>query len=349
VSSRTYKLSRVDTRIPNAHASAFKPGQRVLVYNGSGGFGDQIMTWPIARFLSRQGLDVHVLADPGNNVCWWGFDFVKTVQTIPILWETVKMFDHFIHWEAAVNMDEHPDQEHPLDMMLRKIGYDPAAIPDGDKCVRPVFTPGELGTLHSFLDSGRKIGLYQLSSANPVRCLTPNDSVYLLLKLAEAHPDIHWLCLYDSFVPTEYKTVLEAELLKRGIKNAEPFCAANLRELWALTEHVSVVVSPDSMMAHIAGAFGTPCVGLWGPMSPATRVKYYQNHHPVWHREYCPHSPCFVYTNTFPKYCPSRPAARNVCDVLAGINPAEVAELVGQIKRLKLNIDFLGNRLHAHA
>jgi hypothetical protein len=106
VQTRTYKVSRVDTRIVNAHAAAFKPGQRILLFNGSGGYGDQILTWPIAKYLAKLGLDVHILTDPGNNVCWWGFDWVKTVLTIPVLWETVKMFDHFAHWEAAVNMDE---------------------------------------------------------------------------------------------------------------------------------------------------------------------------------------------------------------------------------------------------
>jgi hypothetical protein len=333
VQTRTYKISRVDTRIQNAHAAAFKKGQRILLFNGSGGYGDQILTWPIARYMAKQGLDVHILTDPGNNVCWWGFDWVKTVQTIPILWETVKMFDHFCHWEAAVNMDEHQDQDHPLDMMLRKIGYDPSSIPDDEKSVRPVFTPSELGTLNRFLQSGKRIGLYQLSSANPVRCLSPNDSTFMILKIAEAYPDTHWLCLHDEFVPAAFKDTLAAEVAKRELKNVEPFTSPNLRELWALTEYVSVVVSPDSMMAHIAGAFGTPCVGLWGPMSPQSRMKYYKNHHPIWHKEFCPHSPCFVYSNVFPKYCPPRPAQRNACDVLAGISPTEVIELVGKVRR----------------
>ena len=334
VAERAYKISKADTRLVNVHAAAFRKGQRILIYNGSGGYGDQILTWPVARILAeRYGLDVHVLADPGNNVAYWGFQFVKTVQTIPILWESVKMFDHFAHWEAAVNMDEHPDQEHPIDMMLRKIGIDPNSIPDAEKCVRPVFTPSELGTLNRHLQSGKKIGLYQLSSANPVRGLTANDSVFLILKLAAAYPDIHWLCLYDEFIPPEYKNTLTAEAATRAVTNVEAFCAPNLRELWALTEHVSVVVCPDSMMAHIAGAFGTPCVGLWGPTSPASRMKYYKNHHPLWNQTLCPHAPCFAYSASLPPYCPPRPPQRNTCNVLSSIGPQDVIDLVGKVKR----------------
>ena len=329
VQQRTYKVSRVDTRIKNFHIDVLKKGQRVLVFNGSGGYGDQIMTWPFAKLLFDHGASVHVLTDPGNNVAWWGFNWIRSVNTIPILWEQVQMFDWFLPFEAVVNMDEHQDQDHPLDMMLRKIGIDPDSIAPALKSVRPVFTPSELGTLNKYM--GQSIGLYQMASANPVRGLPPGDSVFLICCVAEATPDLHWLCLYDEFVPKDYKEMLEAEITKRGLKNIEPFCAPNLRELWALTEHVRVVVSPDSMMAHVAGVFGTPCVGLWGPMSPENRVKYYENHHPIYHREYCPHSPCFVYSNVFPKYCPSRPTARAACDVLSGISPAEVSDLVLRI------------------
>ena len=359
VQQKYYKLSKVEMRVPNFNVRAVKKGERVLLYNGSGGYGDQIMTWPVARILAGYGLDVHVLSDPGNNMCWWNFPWVKTVQTVPLLWEQAKLFNHLCLFEAVINLDEHQDQMHPIDVMLNKIGIDPATIPDKDKVVRPVFTHSELGALQGFLGTGRKIGLYQLSSANPVRCLPPSDSAFLLSKIAEATPDIHWLALYDEFVPKDYSEMLhckvcngtgtvgdkeskapgaskkcsECDGAKYFAKNVEPFCAPNLRELWALTERVNIVVSPDSMMAHIAGSFGTPCVGLWGPVSPEKRMKYYANHFPIYHKEFCPHFPCFVYSANFPKYCPPRPAKRTTCDVIAAVSPAEVVEAINKIKR----------------
>lgn len=337
VTTRTYRISRAETRIENFNVrSLVVTGRRyrVLLFNGSGGYGDQILTWPVAKILNdRYNCDVHVMTDPGNNVCWWNLDFVKSVMVVPMLWEQVKMFDGFIPLEAVVNMDEHQDQAHPVDMMLAKIGIDPASVPDADKVVRPRFTEGELGSLVNMLKMGKKIGLYQLSAANPVRCLPVNDSVFMLLKLAEAMPDTHWLALYDEFVPKEYKESMEAAVLERKLENVQAFCAPNLRELWALTEHVSVVVAPDSMMVHIAGVFGTPCVGLWGPMEPKKRTAYYKGHLPLWHKEFCPHAPCFAYSNVFPKYCPPRPDARKSCDVLAGISPTEVIKAVKEIRR----------------
>jgi ADP-heptose:LPS heptosyltransferase len=362
VQRKSYKISKADMRIPNFNVRAAKKGDRVLLYNGSGGYGDQIMTWPVAHLLAKFGFDVHILTDPGNNVCWWNFPWIKTLQTIPILWEQAKMFDHFCIFEAVINMDEHQDQGHPVDVMLNKIGIDPRTVTAEEKLVRPVFTYSETSSLQGFRATERKVGLYQLASANPVRCYPPSDSAFLIQKLAEAFPDTHWLCLYDEFVPKAFAEMLNCRECKgtglvpaadKGAdekaaknvqcptcggtkyiaKNIEPFCAPNLRELWALTEHVSVVVSPDSMMVHVAGAFGTPCVGMWGPVAPERRTCYYKGHHPIFHREFCPHCPCFVYSAAFPKYCPPRPSTRTTCDVLAGISPEEVIEMVKKVRR----------------
>ena len=358
VQRKAYKISKADMRIPNFNVRAAKKGERVLLYNGSGGYGDQIMTWPVAHVLAKFGFDVHVLADPGNNVCWWNFPWIKTLQTIPILWEQAKLFDHFCTFEAVINMDEHQDQGHPVDVMLNKIGIDPQTVPAQEKSIKPLFTYSEMAALQGFFTNGRKIGIYQLASANPVRCYPPSDSAFLIQKLAEAFPDTHWLCLYDEFVPKAYAEMLSCKECKgTGMapeaagdapkkpmcaacggtkyiaKNIEPFCAPNLRELWAMTDRVSVVVCPDSMMTHVAGSLGVPCVGLWGPVLPERRIAYYQNHHPVYHGEFCPHSPCYVYSANFPKYCPARPSTRTICDVIAGISPEEVIETVRKVRR----------------
>jgi hypothetical protein len=327
VKNRSYKISKLESRITNFNVGARKPGaaQRLLLFNGSGGYGDQILTWPVARILAGMGFEVHILTDPGNNVCWWNFPWVKTVNVLPLPYEHVKLYDYFVVYEAVVNMDEHQDQEHPIDVMLRKIGLDPKAIDPNLKSVRPNFSHLEMMSTVKWRE--KKIGMYQLSAANPVRCLPPADSVFMALKIAEAFPDIHWLGLHDEFVKAEYKNQLEEKIKEMGVTNIEPFTSPNLRDLWALTTQAKVVVAPDSMMVHIAGCQSIPCVGLWGPMLPGSRVAYYQNHVPIHHREFCPHSPCYAYSNTFPKYCPPR-QGRTTCEVLAGISPNEVIEKI---------------------
>lgn len=378
VAMRAWKVSRIETRIPNFNAGARKPGsQRLLLYNGSGGYGDQIMTWPFAKILVSMGYEVHILSDPGNQTCWYNFPWVKSIIQLPIQYEQFKMFDYHIMMEAVVNTDEHPYQEHPLDAMCRKVGIDPATVDNNLKIVRPNFTYLEMQATLPF--QGKKIAMYQLASANPIRCLPPNDSAFILFKLAETWPDVHWLALYDEFIPETYKTAVtcqkcggkgkvdvipdaapvvpetatpegtvpsvdEKPATKSDIcpkcqgggtlrSNIQLYNAPVLRELWGLTTRASVVVAPDSMMVHVAGAMDVPCVGMWGLVNPENRVKYYKNHLPIYKREVCPFSPCYAYGGVFPKYCPPRPN-RNVCECLGAIAAPDVIEAVKQFMPL---------------
>jgi ADP-heptose:LPS heptosyltransferase len=100
----------------------------------------------------------------------------------------------------------------------------------------------------------------------------------------------------------------------------------NLRDLWALSSQAAVVVSPDSMMVHVAGSMNIPCVGLWGSIDPQVRIKYYKNHVALWKREVCPVSPCFQHYNVFPDFCPTK--EHEQCGVLCSIAPDEIVNAV---------------------
>ena len=208
IRQRLFKWSRIENRIPNFVASAKKPGsQKLLIYNGSGGYGDQIMTWPLAAIMKAYGYDVHVLVDPGNTSCWWNFPWIKGVYNVPMQYEQFKMFDYWAIFETVVNAEEHQDQIHPLDQMLLKLGVNPDSIDPKLKVIRPNFTFLETQAATAF--QGKRIGMYQLAAANPVRSLPPNDSAYILSKIADAFPDIHWLALYDKFNPEPYSKAVQ--------------------------------------------------------------------------------------------------------------------------------------------
>jgi hypothetical protein len=364
VRNRLYKCSRLEPRLQPFNPHFRRSGtQRVLFYNGSGGYGDQILSWPVAKWLADQGMEVHILTDPGNQSCWYNFPWVKTIQLTPMPYELFKMFDYHFIMEHVNNTDEHQDQLHPVDAMFNRMGVDYRSIAPEAKSVRPVFTWAESQARNNFPDRP-KIGLFQLSSANPIRALPANDTAFLLMKVCEAFPDLHWVALYDEFIPKEYINALncrtcegkgtvarpasaekvegespevacpDCKTWKFIAPNMQPWTCPSLRDLWAFTQdRASVVVSSDSLMVHVAGCLGVPCVGLWGPVAPGNRVMYYKNHHPVWKRESCPHSPCFAYTSIYPKYCPPRGGARNVCEVMAAITPSDVIDAISRARR----------------
>lgn len=364
VKARLYKVSRLDHRLQPFNPTFRKQGsQRLLFYNGSGGYGDSILSWPVAKWLADQGFEIHVLVDPGNQCCWYNFPWVKTIQVMPLAYETFKLFDYHFMMENVNNTDEHQDQLHPIDTMFNYMGVDFRSIPPDKKVVEPIYTWVEQQAAKTVCPDKSRLGIYQLSAANPIRALLPNDSAFLLYKLAEAFPDIHWLAVFDEFIPKAYPealkcrdcggagkklanndgadgTVTEAPVCPtcqgtgQLLPNIQPYTSPNLRDLWALTKfRASVVVSPDSMMVHVAGTQSVPCVGLWGPVAPQNRALYYKNHAPILHREACPFSPCFAYTSAFPRYCPPRGNVRTVCEVVAAVTPAEVIDTIRKIKR----------------
>jgi ADP-heptose:LPS heptosyltransferase len=113
--------------------------------------------------------------------------------------------------------------------------------------------------------------------------------------------------------------------------NVQLHTARNLRELWAVTRHAKIVVSPDSMLVHVAVSLAIPCVGLWGIVSPHNRVKYYKNHLAIHNKEACPMAPCFSYLANFPKYCPPR-KDRIVCECLGAVSPVQVIDAIRKIQ-----------------
>jgi ADP-heptose:LPS heptosyltransferase len=341
IRNRTFKVSRLDNLVPNFNIhTPKKEGARILVYNGSGGYGDAILSWPLTLILAKMGYEVHVMVDPGNQTCWWNLPWVKSLHVLPMQYEIFKMFDHHVMFDHVCNMIEHGENPHPLDLMLSKIGIDPATVPPQMKVVRPQYTASEMQSTLPYRE--RQIAIYQFASANPVRNLPPQDSAFMLKKLTEAFPQYTWLALYDEFIPKEYvQSCLETDIdpqTKEPKKNekGEPVMRVkfpnvillfvpNLRELWALTSQAKVTVAPDSMLVHVAGCQDVPCVGLWGPYSPNSRVKYYKNHYPIHNTSVCPMAPCSHYLANFPKYCPPR-QGRNVCECLAAISPSQVVE-----------------------
>lgn len=354
VRTRVFKISRLDNMIQNFNAQVpKKPGRnRILVYNGSGGYGDQIMSWPFTLILARMGYEVSVCVDPGNQALWWNLPWIKTMNVLPMPFEIFQMFDHHAMFDTVVNMYEHPDHPHPLDCMLRKVGIDPDQVPDAMKVVAPNFTGSEIAAGLAWRD--RVFGIYQLAGANPVRNLPPQDSAFMLSRIAQAYPHVTWLAIYDEFIPKTYVDLLleddidsqtkepkkddKGQVMKRvKYPNVIVYSAPNIRELWAIASHAKVVVSPDSMMVHVAGSQRVPCVGMWGAFSPQTRVKYYKNHHPIHNRDVCPHAPCSHYLAQFPKYCPPR-QGRNVCEVMAAIDPNQVIDGIAKISPILVDM-----------
>ena len=291
-------------------------GEKLLFYAGAGGYGDQLMVWPVARLLNRAGYIVDVLVDPGNEPLWQEIDFIRRAISLPVLLNDLRGYDHMALHEFVTNADGHPGQLHPTDNLLMRCGIDFRGVPDADKRVRPVLTVGEMLTGARW--SG--CGIYQLASSNALRNLLPEAAVNLLLRL-RAETGIIWHAVADKFLPTAYYDKCK----EAGIQLV---AFDDMRELMAVTCAAQVVVGPDSLLMHVRGMAELPAVTYFGILPPQVRTLYYPSVQPIWVKEACPYAPCYTYTNVFQDWCPGRP--RQNCDVVAAA-PDKVVEAVKAI------------------
>lgn len=327
--SLIFRSSPAEPRFKNFSVSGKRGGEhrgKLLFWIGAGGYGDQIMALPIPMILNRLGYEVHVATDPGNFPIWTGFDWASSIFQFPDYYARVKMFDHHCLLESVTNSDEHLDQEHPVDMMLRRIGLDPNDVDPSLKVVRPVFSNAEIGWARGRA-GGRNVGIYQLGASGKVRSLSPEKSSEVLGALADEYPDTTWYAIVDQFMDYSYR--LKAEALGRKNVVVEEF--KDIRLLMALTSISALVVAPDSMMVHVAGSMGIPCVGLWGSTSPDSRICYYSNHTPIWHTSQCPATPCYRHRNEFPAFCPT--GKEQKCAVVSSISVDDVLKAAKLVSR----------------
>ena len=313
------RVSKAEPMLKPMHFSEHGPKGKVLIYNGVGGMGDQIMTWPLAKILADRGYEVHILTENHLVMFWHGFPWIKSIVVMPCYWSVLENFDYHINLEYISNGYAHNNQMQPIDLMLQICGINPSSIPDEEKRIAPIFTRMEKD-ISKALYADRRLGFYQLACSQQIRSLAPDKSRAVLKALAEEFPDIYWIGVYGPLEPSSYW----GESL--GLPNVEFRSFERPRLMWSLIQRAELCVGPDSMLVHIAGALERPCIGLWGPYGPGTRVKYYPNHYPIHHTEACPLAPCHCKAIQIPHICPPFEGERERCDVMLRITPEEVVE-----------------------
>jgi heptosyltransferase-1 len=96
----------------------------------------------------------------------------------------------------------------------------------------------------------------------------------------------------------------------------------SLKEVMALIQRASLLVSGDTFALQAAGAFGTPVVGLFGPTTPSRNGPFRKHDRVIFHELECSH-------------CYKRTCSRVEC--LDAITPKEVADACQEILEMEKN------------
>ena len=126
------------------------------------------------------------------------------------------------------------------------------------------------------LEKSRYI-LINLFAADIERNIDHEAGVRLLQKLHAAIPDAALGVLCSAATMKSARTVVDAAGIGEIVN-----CEGKLTHLFSVCRHADAVVSTDTAVVHIAGAFNTPVVGIyqndgvkplqWGPRGAATAV-----------------------------------------------------------------------------
>ena len=295
LNEQLFRQSYLEARVPAFRVNPLGgKGERLLFYTGSGGYGDQLMAWPVCKLLHKLGYVVDVLVDPGNEPCWQELDFIRKTITLPAPLGDLYEYHHCALYEFVTNADGHPGQMHPTDNILFRMGLEPKTVPHEDKRVATPFTVLEQMSGEAWKD----VCLYQLASSNPLRNLSPDATVALLRRLRE-ETKLEWVAIADRYLPKPYYEVCEREKIEYKF-------FPDIRELMAAAVNAKMAVGPDSFMTHLRGQNLKKGVFYFGTLEPELRLAYYPTVTGIWNKAVCHLSPCHLYTNSFPPWCPTK-------------------------------------------
>jgi ADP-heptose:LPS heptosyltransferase len=97
------------------------------------------------------------------------------------------------------------------------------------------------------------------------------------------------------------------------------------RQSAAVLSTANVFLGPDSSLIHVAGALGTPALGLFSVVPWQLRTKYCPTTFVIQAEQGCDIAPCFHAPRTpsgFPSYGPCAKTGR--CEALGSIEPEQI-------------------------
>lgn len=303
-----------------------KEGQSVLLYRHDA-YGDQLMATAIPSIIMRRNFDVRVdvCCSSGVMDIWKGLP-VEVIPA-PMLFEAVVGYNYHIMYDSMLEANSERDQNNCYDDLLAWVGIDPTTVEPQEKRPQIRLIPSDTQELEAMgFDFNRPFVLIQLGAANPNRSYPYENTLRLIEMLSEK---IGVILVGKEPDPSKTALFGPRNNFLNLVNNIKSF-----RSLLPLIAFAKCVVCPDSSVGHAAAAFPkVPVVSLWGLFDPNDRVKYYENHHPIFPKEICPHAPCRNHEFQLPQTkCKdatnSTLGPQKYCNVLKSITPEEIFKKV---------------------
>jgi len=308
------------------------------------GFGDYLfLTGPLSylRHLSGNSaqIDLYALASHGKILDNHPALSHPVTFAGPIHYDNLPLYNY--HWfiDTVTEYDEERDQLNVYDALYKQLGVEPSGVDARFK--RPSMALSnldysDLDSLYYFIFSNRKLdlrrtGYYVVAPSTNSTLRSASYSMWLktIYHLAKIRPVVvvgQPTSVRAPAVDMPYGTFV-GQIDHVGSNVINLIGTTPIRVVASLISRATCCFTLDSGLLYVAQALRVPCVSLWGPISPFSRIGYDQDYLDlaIWNRESCVHASCFAYQSFPVKKCP-RGINQIACEPLYRVSTEQILD-----------------------
>ena len=252
-------------------------GKKVLLICPAG-IGDTIFALPTANYIRnvmRNKVTLAVAESMIPLIPSIYYDNIVAVEKLPF--DFAMRHDRIIPFMWTLDPEHKSDQFHGAAEL--------AGLPEGIPLVNPQLNPPRWPEhANNWLRYGSTFAVIQYSASSPVKSPPPS-----FIREMAKHLSLN---LYDVYISDNRSKEREIGMLIAGMPNTVAYNFAaisqDISDFAFLISRADLVIAPDSAAVHLAGCYGTPCVGIFSPFPPKESTgMIYDSVKPVFVRDSC--------------------------------------------------------------
>jgi ADP-heptose:LPS heptosyltransferase len=288
-------------------------GRRILIVR-PGGYGDLLFLTPHLAEMKRRWPHsvIHVCAFARFQDILSTCD-ADAIVSYPISLRDAESYDAWIFLENVIEGNPDAEKEHCVDVIAKRIGLTGLQ----SKQMRYTLTSDEMTWAEEMFPrtpSKRRVAV-QIEASGKARNYPAHLMTEVIIRLAQKD--------FEVFLLGQ-----PGRLATKSIGNVRNLMIEGLtfRQSVAAMSTCDVVLGPDSVMIHVAGALQMPALGLYAAFPWALRTKYAKSIECITGHGGCDIAPCFYHGSRvaphFPIDGPCRVSQR--CEPMARIEPDRI-------------------------
>ena len=200
-------------------------------------------------------------------------DLIDHIFSLPILLDEWNKYHYHLTFENLIENNPDAKRYNAYDLFMKQAGLDIKQVPPENKI--PYIRIEEQEKRFKYMEfphlvsEKKKVGI-QVKTSSPIRTYPPYNYIKIGQELVRRGYEVY------LFGGNNENLIVEQLIKEIGIGSYN-VTQSNLRGSIVTASFMNFFIAPDSMFIHIAGAFRIPTIGIYGPFSSESRMKYMKN------------------------------------------------------------------------